>query len=83
MGVILNTNKLEKISELKRNGKTLVLAGGCFDILHTGHIKFLKNAKKAGDILIILLESDKKITDFTTIRLILVPFTFASAPPKE
>ena len=38
-----------------------VLVGGCFDILHVGHIKFLKNAKSFGDYLIILLESDVNI----------------------
>lgn len=46
------------ISKLK--GKK-VLAGGCFDILHIGHIKFLKAAKAQGDILIIALESDEFI----------------------
>jgi rfaE bifunctional protein nucleotidyltransferase chain/domain len=36
-----------------------VLVGGCFDILHYGHIKFLKEAKGLGDYLIIALESDE------------------------
>ena len=38
-----------------------VLVGGCFDILHVGHIKFLKKAKSFGDYLIVLLESDENI----------------------
>lgn len=37
----------------------IVLAGGCFDILHYGHITFLKKAREAGDILMLLLESDE------------------------
>lgn len=41
--------------------KKIVLVGGCFDILHLGHIRFLKQAKKLGDTLIVLLESDEKI----------------------
>lgn len=41
--------------------KKVVLVGGCFDILHPGHITFLQNAKRAGDYLIVLLESDQKI----------------------
>jgi FAD synthetase len=39
----------------------IVLVGGCFDILHIGHITFLEKAKKAGDYLIVLLESDQAI----------------------
>lgn len=38
-----------------------VLVGGCFDILHYGHIHFLREAKKLGDYLVVILESDKRI----------------------
>lgn len=38
-----------------------VLVGGCFDLLHKGHVSFLKKAKEAGEKLIVLLESDEKI----------------------
>lgn len=41
--------------------KKIVLTGGCFDVLHPGHVAFLEKAKKAGDKLIILLESDEKV----------------------
>ncbi len=41
--------------------KRTVLVGGCFDILHYGHIHFLKSAKKFGDYLIVALESDINI----------------------
>lgn len=47
--------------KLRENGRRIVLAGGCFDILHIGHIDFLKKAKKCGDYLFVLLESDEKI----------------------
>ncbi len=40
-----------------------VLVGGCFDILHYGHLYFLKKARSAGDMLIILLESDTFIEE--------------------
>src|SRR3990167_5163815 len=38
--------------------KRKVLVGGCFDILHYGHVHFLREAKKLGDYLIVALESD-------------------------
>lgn len=41
--------------------KKIVLVGGCFDILHPGHVVFLEKAKKAGDKLVVLLESDEKV----------------------
>lgn len=41
--------------------KTTVLVGGCFDVLHPGHIVFLEKAKKTGDYLTVLLESDEKM----------------------
>ncbi len=44
-----------------RKNKRIVLIGGCFDILHIGHIIFLQRAKKAGDVLFVLLEADDSI----------------------
>lgn len=44
------------------NNKKVVLIGGCFDVLHYGHINFLKNANAAGDLLIVALESDELIS---------------------
>ena len=45
----------------KKDASThIVLVGGCFDLLHFGHITFLQQAKKHGDYLLILLESDEK-----------------------
>ncbi len=41
--------------------KTIVLVGGCFDLIHFGHLKFLEAAKKQGDYLIVALESDEFI----------------------
>ncbi len=41
--------------------KKKVLVGGCFDILHYGHVHFLKKARSLGDYLIVALESDQNI----------------------
>lgn len=48
-------------SELKAEGKKIVFTNGCFDIIHAGHIYYLGEAKKAGDILIIGLNSDDSV----------------------
>lgn len=39
----------------------IVVAGGCFDLLHIGHITLLTNAKKQGDFLVVLIENDRAI----------------------
>lgn len=41
--------------------KKIVLVGGCFDLLHFGHISFLKRAKALGNYLVIALESDENV----------------------
>jgi len=51
----------ENISKFHNLKKKVVLVGGCFDILHIGHLKFLEEAKKSGDILVVLLEDDKNV----------------------
>lgn len=48
-------------AKLRKEGKIIVLVGGCFDIVHIGHIRFLTQAKKRGDHLFILLESDQTV----------------------
>ncbi len=59
---ILSVEKAVKISKrLRERGKNVVLVGGVFDILHIGHIKFLENAKKKGNSLFVLLESDENV----------------------
>ncbi len=60
--MIVNINQVKKISnKLKNRKKIIVLVGGCFDILHIGHIKFLQKAKEKGDFLFVLLESDESV----------------------
>lgn len=55
-------NKLyeeDRLSDLPANG--LVLVGGCFDIIHSAHLKFLGLSKNQGQKLAVLLESDENI----------------------
>ena len=58
--VVISFKDLEKRTSVFENKKT-VLVGGCFDLIHFGHLKFLERAKEQGDFLIVALESDEFI----------------------
>lgn len=60
--MILNRLTLsELIKELKALGQKTIFTNGCFDIIHCGHTKYLSEAKKLGDILIVGLNSDDSV----------------------
>jgi rfaE bifunctional protein nucleotidyltransferase chain/domain len=54
-----------KASEVRRlqPDKTIVFTNGCFDILHTGHVRYLAQAKKLGDLLVVGLNSDASVRE--------------------
>ncbi|MBI2018191.1 adenylyltransferase/cytidyltransferase family protein [Candidatus Daviesbacteria bacterium] len=60
MAQVINVYDIPDILQKLKNEK-VVLTGGCFDVLHLGHVIFLQQAQKAGDTLVVLLESDEKI----------------------
>ncbi|MCD6184775.1 MAG: D-glycero-beta-D-manno-heptose-7-phosphate kinase [Deltaproteobacteria bacterium] len=49
------------VKELQKKGKKVVFANGCFDLLHSGHIKFFTKARKLGDALIVALDDDESV----------------------
>lgn len=60
--MLVSTELIGKISqELNSQNKTIVFTNGCFDIIHSGHISYLAESKKLGDILIIGLNSDNSV----------------------
>lgn len=60
--MIVSINEIGSISEtIRKNSKKIVFTNGCFDILHYGHISYLKQAKSLGDILIVGLNSDSSV----------------------
>lgn len=62
MGKFISYKKLKEIiKEEKNTGKRIVLTGGCFDILHRGHIYLLKKAKEYGDVLVVNVVNDERI----------------------
>lgn len=52
---------LAAVRELKRHGARIVFTNGCFDILHTGHVRYLRAARALGDTLIVGLNSDRSV----------------------
>jgi D-beta-D-heptose 7-phosphate kinase/D-beta-D-heptose 1-phosphate adenosyltransferase len=52
---------LQTVRKLKRDGRTIVFTNGCFDILHPGHIGYLRTARSLGDVLIVGLNSDRSV----------------------
>jgi rfaE bifunctional protein nucleotidyltransferase chain/domain len=60
--VILSRAKLvSAVKLLKKCGKKVVFTNGCYDLLHAGHVRFLKAAKKMGDVLLLALNSDSSV----------------------
>ena len=62
MNKILERNVLKnKLEELRKEGKKIAFTNGCFDILHAGHIRYLREAKKTADVLVLALNSDSSV----------------------
>jgi len=62
MRFLLKDNS-EIINRIKAERKKIVFTNGCFDLLHVGHVRYLAQAKKLGDFLIIGLNSDSSVKE--------------------
>jgi D-beta-D-heptose 7-phosphate kinase/D-beta-D-heptose 1-phosphate adenosyltransferase len=49
------------VAHLQAQGKRVVFTNGCFDLLHGGHIKFLEDSRRLGDVLVVALDSDDSV----------------------
>ena len=61
--IVKFANLSSLVKKIKHRKKTIVLVGGCFDIFHIGHLRFLTSAKKTADCLLVALEADEKVKD--------------------
>lgn len=62
MGQVVSPKELVKIREQARQrGQTVVFTNGCFDLLHRGHVEYLRQAKALGDLLVVGLNSDRSV----------------------
>ena len=59
--------------DLARENKKLVVTNGCFDLLHVGHMYFLKRAKSQGDCLFVLMNSDESVRKLKGIHRPIIP----------
>ena len=60
--VILNREELLRVREgLRAEGRRLVFTNGCFDILHVGHVRYLSEARRLGDALLVAINSDASV----------------------
>jgi rfaE bifunctional protein nucleotidyltransferase chain/domain len=53
----------EQVAGHKRRGERVVLANGCFDTLHVGHVRYLEGAKKEGDLLVVAVNADSSVRE--------------------
>src|SRR5437764_14045394 len=51
----------ERLQKHKRRGRRIVLANGCFDTLHVGHIRYLEGARREGDVLVVGVNADSSV----------------------
>lgn len=59
--LIMDTDIAAICRQLKASGKKIVFTNGCFDIIHAGHVRYLRQAKNLGDCLIVGLNSDSSV----------------------
>jgi rfaE bifunctional protein nucleotidyltransferase chain/domain len=74
MGKILSREALKKeIDRLKGEGRKIAFTNGCFDILHVGHVRYLREARKTGGVLVLALNSDTSVRAIKGDKRPLVP----------
>ncbi len=63
MGKVLPLSELsDEITKLKTAGKKIVTTNGCFDLLHVGHVRILKQSRELGDVLVVGINSDASVS---------------------
>jgi cytidyltransferase-like protein len=60
--VIRDREELRRVREqLRAEGRRLVFTNGCFDLLHVGHVRYLREARSLGDALLVAVNSDRSV----------------------
>ena len=56
--ILTRAELIAAVGHERESGKSVVLANGCFDLLHVGHVRYLEGAKELGDVLVVGINSD-------------------------
>ena len=61
-GKVFNRQSLQRrLAALRRQGKRIVFTNGCFDLIHPGHVHYLRAARRLGDVLVVGVNSDRSV----------------------
>ncbi len=60
-GVVDKTQLIEAVRDAQAHGENIVMTNGCFDLLHSGHVSYLEQAKALGDRLIVAVNTDASV----------------------
>jgi len=60
--IVARHTLIERVREAREKGLTIVLANGCFDVLHAGHVRYLEGAKAIGDFLVVGVNADAQVS---------------------
>ncbi|GAA1270217.1 bifunctional D-glycero-beta-D-manno-heptose-7-phosphate kinase/D-glycero-beta-D-manno-heptose 1-phosphate adenylyltransferase HldE [Pseudonocardia aurantiaca] len=61
-GLLTHRDLLAIVADQRRRGQRIVFTNGCFDVLHRGHVAYLRQARALGDVLIVALNSDESVS---------------------
>jgi D-glycero-beta-D-manno-heptose 1-phosphate adenylyltransferase len=59
--VLSREELVHRVAAAREDGARIVLANGCFDVLHVGHVRYLAGARELGDVLIVGINSDRQV----------------------
>ena len=62
-----------RLADLREDGAKIVTANGCFELLHVGHVRYLEEARRLGDYLVVLVNTDASMARIKPDRELLVP----------
>lgn len=62
ISLVIDRNQIQQVADHYRSlGKKIVFTNGCFDLLHIGHVRYLKQAQELGDVLIVGINTDVSV----------------------